>query len=1064
MCVHDVPPSSLAIAVASGTFPTHTILRAVSQMAEYLLHAASSGALLLGTRAGEVGITVGGHVAMSVHAAVRLHCPQPPGATGGDAATAQSIGHVFLHELAHAVRSGPAERSKFLAPELRRALAGFNEAAVAQQHLQAPTTVLVNAPAVHAYVLGSVLLEMLHLASAASGGMETHLAGVPILRALVEGLLAEDVNQRLSLQTALAALAGSGVVNTSAPPPPPPSYRLVVVRTPAPPAAVSSPTAASSNSSPSFVAVPVWPETTIDELAHKAAAAAAGRFWFAGGDQASSSGNEEGEASLEMRLPDGTSAAVPPGILAVRVLRIFLPDSFEALPVVRVAPSPAAIAAAAAAAAEVVVAAAAATAAAAAAASAATAAAAAVADAKATAAAAAAAAVAVSAPAAPPALIQPPLFAPVGVSAAVAATDALGLPSLLHGFVPLSALGVPSAAATSPAVIAVVPSAAPSLSVSTAPLPSVDPVADVAVGGSIAGGRFAVISSADERTAAPAASIPQPPAQPHRHPQQHAVVNNSSNDKPVEVVPRHQQQQQQQQFKQPPASTSGAEAPPASLLAVQAAAPVQPRGWSAIASGASSGGGLSISTKKQQQQQQQQQQQHGSRGGNMGATSPSSSLEHGGDGSTSTGGGSGGGFSLSTTSTIAASPTAPHGSPARPTNEPISARSAVVVPSVRATATAGPNGSAVAPAAAATAAMRVGSAAPASSAVSVWGLPTSRVMLGGPQQGQPGSQAATAAAGNDAVFAVELVARLRAWGLKSFPAAPAAAPAAGKGPAAVAPILLSLDIPLIPVAAAADALIAAFAAKPQVQAGKEPRVVSLREAMREMQDRTHTRDLARLAGFSASGFVEIAVAAIVVATFVAKDELAASLALQVTGNLAMVDDHRRRFSALHGIEAIRACVGVHVGSPRVAKDGMVALRHLAYELDANKRRVLDSGSIATIVAAMGACGDSTQVQRQGCATLSLLAVQSAFAEAAKRSIVEAGGIAAVVAAMKAHRGDDQLVTQALKALGTFMSAGDARAAAREAGLPALIAAIDERSASRELVEALRPVQRRLASV
>lgn len=237
--------------------------------------------------------------------------------------------------------------------------------------------------------------------------------------------------------------------------------------------------------------------------------------------------------------------------------------------------------------------------------------------------------------------------------------------------------------------------------------------------------------------------------------------------------------------------------------------------------------------------------------------------------------------------------------------------------------------------------------------------------------------------------------------------------------------------------------------------------------MRDLQDRSHTRDDGRLAGFGALGFLEITLGALFASCFLstAKDEPSASFALQIVGNLAMNDGNRRKLAELHGIELVTAAMGVHATSARVQKDAIVALRHLAYENDANKQRIVDCGAVSAVVKAMLACGDSAQVQRQACGALSIFAVHSALGDAAKRTIVASGGLGAITKAMQSFMSDTQLVTAALKSLGTLIGMPDARSAARELGALELCEALgsmSEHAGARDFQEALKQTQRRLA--
>jgi hypothetical protein len=275
-----------------------------------------------------------------------------------------------------------------------------------------------------------------------------------------------------------------------------------------------------------------------------------------------------------------------------------------------------------------------------------------------------------------------------------------------------------------------------------------------------------------------------------------------------------------------------------------------------------------------------------------------------------------------------------------------------------------------------------------------------------------------------------------------------------------------MELPRVPPPAATPAvatLIAAASSRPGAPA-RDGRVSALRELMRDLQDRSHTRVDDRLAGLGGLGVLEATLAAVFVLSFVAKDELGASFALQALGNLAMNDANRARLAELAAIECVTACMGAHATSARVAKDAIVALRHLAYENDANKQRAVDAGVVAAVVRAMLACGDSAAVQRQACGAISILAVHSALGDAAKRTILAAGALSAITRALTTYKSDTQLVTAGVKALGTLVGLAEARTVARESGAVPLLealAAAPEHAGSREFGEAMRQTLRRL---
>ena len=1132
VCVLDTLPSlTIAAAAASGALSTHQLLRTVSQLAEYLMFAGNSSALVLSLRPNEAGIAASGNLVAMPHRDAVLHLHD---------------GRVSRSDLHRALREGPPELSKLLAPELRLQATLGADGSFSD----------VISPAVaHAFVLGTMLLETLH---------SLPLGGLPILRALVEGLLMEDTTRRLTLQTALAVLSNPSVLggaSSSIPPPLPPNYRLVLVR--------ALPEGADTEGR--IVAIPVWQDTTVAELASKAVYAARGRHWVSCSSSSSSSnavldGSSsdssawvplgsvpvESPPSLEVRLVDGTLTSLPAAVSVMRMLQLFHPETFVSIPTVRLPPIPLAVTASVAAAADRAlltsfhgfspspVALTALTS-----------------DSR--------AAAVFSDPAAAGTVGSAPADRSASGSSSgggESASKLLGLPSLLHGFTNLfpttttttsegNALSrgllmqrqgpVPTPAAAT-AVVSAPHRAKLEADASAAAAAPFDPSHDLPV---MSRDRLPALSSSPSVTAP--VSSNSPPAgrggSVSDRDYLHVSAPSSSSSSPtareglLSLSPRTSLAGTGNGSAIGTASSGGVWPPSSSFT------PTSLRGWSmvaaapaigvaaaAAAAGAPSGpprvsySELTVITSAGHQQLQHASSPPASvhppsssaPPGGWDTLQPTSALpsptslgggmgESGSVISMGSGGGGGGNREISSSfssslSTITVSPSAV-ASPARPADVTAhllqskggpGGQARVVIPAVRAPSGSGtpPTTTSISPrsaqgggartaavvvAAAADAGMGVGTTVEGSGRVykssggTLWGMQTVSVTLGGnpaspsltTSSGGAGasssSSSSTGGAGaysSDVAFGVEFALRLRSWGMKVGTAGAVIA-AAKPSPSAA-----SLDLPLVPPGAAADALIAIAAAKPFLTP-KDPRIIALRESLREMQDRTHTRDMARLGSFASSAFVELAVAATVLLTFGLKDELGASLALQVTGNLAMVDDHRRVFAALHCVEAIRACLGVYDASARVAKDCLVALRHLMYEMDANKKRALHSGAIPTIVWAMGRCMDSGQVQRQACATLSLLAVQSAHAEAAKRTILEAGGVAAVITAMRQHKTDEQLLTQALKAIGTFLSMADVRSAAKECGLAEIVGEINERAASRELLEALKPVQRRL---
>lgn len=271
---------------------------------------------------------------------------------------------------------------------------------------------------------------------------------------------------------------------------------------------------------------------------------------------------------------------------------------------------------------------------------------------------------------------------------------------------------------------------------------------------------------------------------------------------------------------------------------------------------------------------------------------------------------------------------------------------------------------------------------------------------------------------------------------------------------------LDVDIPSPMVLAPTDAMPAAYAAV----ARAPPKFSLLRDVLREVQNRSHTREEARLAVLSALGLPQLILASLFITSYVAKDEMSAALALQSLSNLAMVGDTRTRLADMGAIEGTVVAMDAHATSSRVQKDGIVALRHLAYENDTNKQRIVDRGGVHAVVRAMGRTDDTTQVQRQACGAIAIFAVHSTLGDAAKRSILDAGGVDAIVRVLRSHRGDPQLVIAALKALSMLVGLPEAKTAAKEAGALELMDALasdDSVAGSREVQDSLRFAARKI---
>ena len=262
-----------------------------------------------------------------------------------------------------------------------------------------------------------------------------------------------------------------------------------------------------------------------------------------------------------------------------------------------------------------------------------------------------------------------------------------------------------------------------------------------------------------------------------------------------------------------------------------------------------------------------------------------------------------------------------------------------------------------------------------------------------------------------------------------------------------------------------------------------------------LQDKTHQRDEAMLRLLGLLGYPELVAAAVQVGSLGCRDGVVASYALQSVGNLAMENGNRQRFADIGGIELVVESMLAHMsegsgggsgaggggsgsgsgsggGGGRVQKDAIVALRHLAYENDASKRRVLEAGGVEAVVTAMTTFGDNAQVQRQACGAVAVFAVHSSLGDAPRARVVAAGGLGAIMSAIRRWPGDGALVQQGLKALTSLLASPEAKAAAKEAGVVRLVEEIAARErppinlaqgsvGGSELGEALRALLRKV---
>jgi len=253
-----------------------------------------------------------------------------------------------------------------------------------------------------------------------------------------------------------------------------------------------------------------------------------------------------------------------------------------------------------------------------------------------------------------------------------------------------------------------------------------------------------------------------------------------------------------------------------------------------------------------------------------------------------------------------------------------------------------------------------------------------------------------------------------------------------------------------------------LALSPSLVSKQYIRLGNLRDGLRDMQDRTHTRDEVALLKFASQGYIEACLGALALGR--AKDPSTASYALQTVSNLAMQTEVRQIAAEKGVIEAIVGAMQAYPAAGRVLKDAVVALRHMAYENDDNKVRMATSGAVAQVITSMTLCKESAQVQRQCCGALSIFAVHSSKGDVAKICIVTSGGVGAILSAIQLHLADAGVVVAALKALGTLVHMPAARQAALDAGAEAVCAEVKasaESRGSKQLLDVLRQTQRRL---
>ena len=268
------------------------------------------------------------------------------------------------------------------------------------------------------------------------------------------------------------------------------------------------------------------------------------------------------------------------------------------------------------------------------------------------------------------------------------------------------------------------------------------------------------------------------------------------------------------------------------------------------------------------------------------------------------------------------------------------------------------------------------------------------------------------------------------------------------------------------------------------------RLNDLRDRLRVLQDRSHSREPAVARNLACLGYLEISLAAVAVSLQgQCRDSVAATYALQALSNLAMEGANRQRLADLGAVELSVAAVRAFEvpggggggsaasgaasgagsgGGARVVKDAVVAIRHLAYEMDANKARVLQCGGVAAIVRAMGDFAEHAQLLRQCAGALALLSVPCALGDAARAEVIRRGGLRALHAALARHRADGQVVAAVARAVATIFSNGgapEARALAKELATVELIEAVlaehGGAAGQGEVAESLRAAARKI---
>jgi hypothetical protein len=197
----------------------------------------------------------------------------------------------------------------------------------------------------------------------------------------------------------------------------------------------------------------------------------------------------------------------------------------------------------------------------------------------------------------------------------------------------------------------------------------------------------------------------------------------------------------------------------------------------------------------------------------------------------------------------------------------------------------------------------------------------------------------------------------------------------------------------------------------------------LRTGLRELQDRTHTRTASVLAELHTLGYPTVAHFALRAA--LAWDPLCITYSLQTVTNLGMNAEMREElWSCIElSITALTSSCGKN---QRVAKDAIVTLRHLSYENDNNKSRIIAAGGLPAILDAMQSFPQSAQVQRQACMALRILSVHTTQGAHIKKTVLSIGGLPVLFEALSRHLRDPSVSLAVLQVMSCLLHVPDAR--------------------------------------